>query len=221
MKLSGAEQKSCPAVQCDDVVGESEVLAADCVLDVMGVKVPAGVDTDDYEPMVLLGTMTNSNEVLENAVLEKPLGCVIVERTDNTVCPGVLVPDLVMLLSDGDSLFDDNNGNVPFEGAPTTSDHLAISSTTTATGCCEQQTLSREIREEPAATAMDRCWQHRESTRIQCGLGMEIRQKPRVIGFEVGTTRIDVGQDSPVGLCKWVAGVGVLSVVEHGKCHLC
>jgi hypothetical protein len=144
-----------------------------------------------------------------------------VERTDNTACPGVLVPDVIMLLSDGDSLFDDNNGNVPFEGAPTTSDHLAISSTATATGCCEQQTLSCEIREEPAATAMDRCWQHRESTRIQCGLGMEIRQKPRVIGFEVGTTRIDVGQDSPVGLCKWVAGVGVLSVVEHGKCHLC
>jgi hypothetical protein len=95
--LSGAEQKSCPAVECDDVVGESEVLVADCALVVMGMKVPAGVDTDDYKPTVLSGTMTNSNEVLEIAVLEMPLGCVIAERTDNTVCPGVLVPDVVML----------------------------------------------------------------------------------------------------------------------------
>ncbi len=101
-------------------------------------KVPAGVDTDDYEPMVLSGKMTNSDEVLENAVLEKPLDCVMVERTDNTACPGVLVPDVIMLLSDGDSLFDDNNGNVPFEGAPTTLDHLAILSTATATGRCKR-----------------------------------------------------------------------------------
>jgi hypothetical protein len=33
--------------------------------------------------------------------------------------------------------------------------------------------------------------------------------------FEIGTTSIDVGQDSPIGLCTWVAGVRVLGVVEH------
>ena len=178
-KMSGAEQKSCPAVECHDVVWESEVLAADCELDVMGVRAPAGVDTDDYESMVLSGKMTNSDEVLGNAVLEKPLDCTMAERTNNTACPRVLVPDVVRLLSDGDSLFDDDDGDIPFEGAPTTSDHLAIFSTATATGRCQQQTRTCEIREEPAATAMDRCRQHQqEPTRIQCGLGTEIRQKP-------------------------------------------
>jgi hypothetical protein len=86
----------------------------------MGMKVPAGVDTDDYEPMVLSVKMTNSDEVLENAVLEKPLDGMMVEPTDNTACPGVLIPDVVMLLSDGDSLFDDEKGDLAFEGAPTT-----------------------------------------------------------------------------------------------------
>ena len=174
----GVEQKSCPALECDDVVGESEVLAANCELGVMATKVPC-VDMDDYEPMVLSGKMTNSDEVLEGAVLEKPLVSTMVEPTDNTACPGVLIPDVIMLLSDGDSLFDDNDDNLPFDGATTTSKHLAILSTATATGRCHQQTPTCKHREEPAATAMDRCRQRHKPTLRQCGLVTEIRQKPR------------------------------------------
>ena len=180
-KLSGADQKSCPAVECHDVVWESEVLAADCELDVMGVRAPAGVDTDDYESMVLSGKMTNSDEVLGNAVLEKPLDCTMAERTNNTACPRVLVPDVVMLLSDGDSLFDDDDGDIPFEGAPTTSDHLAIFSTATATGRCQQQTQrarSEKNQLQPQWTVVDSLTRNQHGSNVGWGRKLDKNQWP-------------------------------------------
>lgn len=181
MKLSSATQKSCPAsFECDDSVGESEIPAANCEFDVMAMEDP-GADMDDHEPGVLSGKMTSSDEeVLEGAVLEKPLDGTMVEQTEDTTArPGGLVPDVTMLLSDGDGLFDDDDGDLQFEGATSTSDHLTTLSSATATSRCQQQTPTCEHREVPAASAIDRCRQHKEPTRIQYGLVTDIRQKPR------------------------------------------
>ncbi len=66
---------------------------------------------------------------------------------------------------------------------------------------------------QSTATRITVCLVYRENTRQQHVFGWVLDKL--VIGFEVGTTSIDVGKDSPIGLCKWVAGVGVPSVVEH------
>ena len=58
------------------------------------------------------------------------------------------------------------------------------------------------------------CLVYRKNTRQKHVFGW-VFDKLVVICFEVGTTSIDVGQDSPLRLCKRVASFGVPGVMEH------
>jgi hypothetical protein len=116
-KSTGAKQTSSPALECNGMVEVSDAPAANCERD-MQMKVP-GVDVDNDEPMLLSGNVTAFDEV-KGAVCDE-----MVELTDNAACNGV-IPDVVMLLSDGDSLFnDDDVDNLPVKGTTTTLVHAA------------------------------------------------------------------------------------------------
>ena len=110
--LAGAKRTHLPASECDDVLaGTGGMPAATCELD-MELEVPAGVDVDTNEPMLL------SLNVTASEVKEAACGEMVLDPTDSPAYPGV-IPGVVMLLSDDDSLFDDDVDDLPFEATST------------------------------------------------------------------------------------------------------